>query len=178
MAQISVKELADQVGFKGGGNHKYAEPRSVTNMPIIDNTNAFSKSNVRTSIDCYVAGQYVQRNGKVLEVTQRYSVFISYNSESQYDTLQEARNRIMDDFAQRYGRTFNITNVFVPSVPVPATELPQGRGVVTDLQFYSGSKVYLEQMGKYEKMRYEISTQRDMARTNISSIRGRYGYKR
>ena len=173
---VSIKELADNTGFKGSNYHKIAEPTDVRNLPVIDNTSRFSKSNVRTSIDCYVAGQYVQRNGKIIEVMQRYSVFISYNQDTQYETLSEARKRIIDDFDAKYGRNFNVTTVFVPAVPAPATDLPQEQGQVTDLQFYGGSKLF-RGMTKYERYRYDVGTEKDVHETNLDNIKKRYGYR-
>lgn len=174
----TIGELAKQVGFKGSMQHRMAEPSSVRTLPVIDNSSPVA-SNIRTSVDCYVSGQYVQRNGHVIEVMQRYSIFVAYHKETQLATMNQVRDRIIMDFEEKYGTTFNVSNVHVPQLPVPKSESIRGigKGSVGDLSFYEGSDLF-RQMTSYEKMRHEIGTQREMARTNIGSIRQRYGYKR
>lgn len=172
----TIGELAKQVGFKGTPQHRMAEPSSVRTLPVIDNASPLA-SNIRTSVDCYVSGQYVQRDGKVIEVTQRYTIFVAYHKETQFATMQQVRDRIINDFEAKYGKTFNVTNVYVPQLPVPKEKEVEGVGRGGELRFYEGSDLF-KQMTKYEKARYEIGTQRQIASTNISSIRKRYGLKR
>lgn len=174
----TIGELAKQVGFKGTPHHRLAEPSSVRTLPVLDNSSPVA-SNIRTSVDCYVSGQYVQRNGNVIEVTQRYTIFVAYHKQTQFATMQQVRDRIIMDFEAKYGKTFNVTNVFVPTLPVPKDKTFRGvrKGATGDLFMYEGSELFRE-MTKYERARYEIGTQREMASTNISNIRQRYGLKR
>lgn len=175
----TVKEIADQVGFRGGSpTHRIAEPSTVRTLPVIDNSNPYA-SNVRTSIDCYVSGQYVQRNGRILEVTQRYTIFIAYDRESQPATMQQVRDRVLSDFQDKYGGQFNVSSVFVPDMPVPRATLVPGvpSGAQAPMEFYWGSQMFRD-MTKYEKLRFDVGTEREKASTNIASIKRRYGYKR
>ena len=174
----TIGELAKTVGFRGTMQHRLAEPSYVRTLPIIDNSSPVA-SNVRTSVDCYVSGQYVSRTGNVIEVTQRYTIFVSYHKGTQVPTLNQVRDRIMADFEAKYGSTFNVTNVFVPLLPVPKSEvLPGvGKGTIGDMYLYGGSNLF-RAMTSYEKARHEIGTQKQMAKTNIGNIRQRYGLKR
>lgn len=170
----SIREIASQVGFKGSSRHRIAEPSQVRTLPVIDNSTP-TQSNVRTSIDCYVSGQYVQRSGSIMEVTQRYTIFVAYSQHTQQATMSNVRDRIISDFQDKYGNSFNITNTFVPGLPLPKPQLPGvGPGGVAPLEMYEGTDLF-RQMTKYEKARYEIGTQRKQASTNIGSIKKRYG---
>ena len=170
---ITIRDLAQQVGWRGPAMHRTAEPSGISTLPVIDNASRISnRGNMRTSIDCYVSGQYVQRNGKVMEVTQRYTMFVAYDGESQQATMTQVRDQIMKDFQEKYGRTFNVTNVWVQPLGAPV----ETRSMDPE-QYYGGTPQFKE-MTKYEKYRYEIGTQKEISKTNIQSIRKRYGYKR
>ena len=181
-----IAEIGQTVGWKGTPAHRTAEPSTVRTLPVIDNSNRYA-SNVRTSVDCYVSGQYVQRNGRVLEVTQRYTIFVAYSKETQLSTMNQVRDRVLSDFQAKYGGTFNVINVQVPQLPVPRSE--QIPGVPPDkdaMQLYGGSELFQDEMirgtpnrifremTKYEKLRYDVGTERAKAKTNIESIRKRY----
>lgn len=169
----SIKEIADQVGFKGPMSHRRAEPQEVRNLPVIDNSDSFNKS-IRTSVDCYVAGTYTQRNGRVMEVTQRYTIYVGYTSETQNITMTQVRDRIARDFQEKYGNNFNISNIYVPSLPIPVADQ---RKVPGDEQMYGGTEMFRE-MTRFEKARYDIGTERLKADRNIESIKKRYGLRR
>jgi hypothetical protein len=171
---ISIKELADQTGFKGPISHRRAEPGEVRGLPVIDNSDSFSTP-VRTSVDCYVSGTYVQPNGRTMEVQQRYTVFVAYNKDSQFATMNMVRDRIVRDFEDKYGKSFNVSNVFVPDLPVPVDAPPKPEA--GDAEMYGGSRLFRE-MTKYEKARYEVAGERLKADVNIRSIKARYGLKR
>jgi len=172
-----IQEIANNVGFKGTPQHRIAEPSTVHTLPVVDNS-VMTQSNVRTSVDCYVSGQYVHRTGKVIEVTQRYSIFVAYSKGTQMQTMAQIRDRITNDFHAKYGTSFNVTNAFVPGIPVPKDKELEGtpRGEAGPLEMYRGSDMFRE-MTRYEKSRYEIGTQREMAKMNIKSIKDRYGVR-
>ena len=174
---VTIRELAETVGFRGSVGRKIAEPSQVKTLPVIDNS-VPTQSNITTSLDCYVSGQYVQRNGGVIEVTQRYQIFVSYAKSTQQISMQEIRNRIISDFEQKYGTNFNVTNTFVPALMVPvAKQLPgTPSGQSAPIELYQGSGLF-RQMTRYERVRYEIGTQREMAQTNIGSIKKRYSVR-
>lgn len=173
-----IQEIAQTVGFRGTPNHRIAEPSTVHTLPVVDNALP-TQSNVRTSVDCYVAGQYVHRSGKVIEVTQRYSIFVSYSRGTQMMTMAQIRDRITNDFQEKYGTGFNITNAFIPGLPVPKEQEIEGigKGDVEPLSMYRGSDMF-RGMTRFERARYEIGTQREIAKLNIESIKKRYGVKR
>ena len=156
---------------RGTASHKLIDAGAPASLPIIDNAMP-GQSPVRTSIDCYVSGQYVGKGGKIIEVTQRYTIFVSYSKSTQLQTMNEARGRIIADFESRYGKTFNISTVYLPTLPVPLTgTLPPE--IKDAAQFYGGSEMF-RAMTRWEKTRYDIGTQREMAKVNIESIRKRY----
>lgn len=167
-----ISDLARNVGFRGTGQRRFAEPNAIRTLPTIDNGSPQRSKNVTTSIDCYVSGQYLQRTGKVIEVSQRYTIFIKYTAETQVATMKQLRDRIMSDFQERYGTSFNITTVHVPDIPAAPEVLP-----VDDMQMYGGSTLFRE-MTRYEKYRYDVGTEKAKERYNVESIRKRYGYKR
>lgn len=172
MVQSQIAELAKSTGFKGTPSHRIAEPGAVESLAPIDNSNRSGRGNIRTSVDCYVSGQYVAKGGKLFEVQQRYTVFVSYSQDSQLETMKTVRDRITSDFQAKYGRTFNVTSVYVqplPLAPDPASAQAQ--------TVYGGSRLFKE-MTRESRARYEIETQRLQAKTNIGSIRGRYGARR
>ena len=167
-----IGEIANTVGWKGSSTHRLAEGNMNRSLPILDNSTR-TGSNIRTSIDCYVSGQYVGKNGGVHEYTQRYSIYVSYSKETQMQTMQQVRQRIIDDFQARYGRTFNITTVFVPDLPVPISEQLKN---VQDIEMYRGSSLF-RSMSRYEKMRIDVTTEQLKAKANITSIRSRYKFR-
>jgi len=173
-----IQELAKTVGFRGTPNHRVAEPSTVHTLPVVDNALP-TRSNVRTSVDCYVSGQYVNSTGKIIEVNQRYSIFVSYTRETQMQTMKQIRDRITGDFQEKYGTGFNITNAFVPGLPVPKEQEIEGigEGGVGQLEMYRGSGMFRD-MTRFERARYEIGTQREIAKINIEAIKDRYGVKR
>lgn len=167
----TIQELARTVGFRGGAGHKIAEPSQIATLPVIDNAIP-TKQAVRTSVDCYVSGQYTQKDGKVMEVTQRYSIFVSYSNSTQVQTMTQVRDRVLQDFESKYGKTFNVSNVFVPT-------LPNVRDEAQPMEMYGGTQLYRkESLPKYEKYRYDIGTEKAKTRINIRSIKSRYNYKR
>lgn len=173
-----IGEIAKTVGWKGTSGHKLAEPSSVQTLPVVDNSNPY-QSNIRTSVDCYVSGQYVQRNGRTFEITQRYTIFVAYSRETQAATMSQVRDRVTMDFQARYGRTFNVVNTFVPGLPIPKEKVIQGiaPGKVAPLEMYQGTDMF-RSMTRYEKMRWDIGAEHLKEKVNVQSIRKRYGMKR
>lgn len=171
MSQIG--EIARTVGFKGTPTHRIAEPSTVRTLAVVDNTDPTSQANVRTSVDCYVSGTYISRNGKQFEVTQRYTIFVAYSKATQAQTMTQARDRIMGDFQARYGSTFNVSSVYVPPLIVPTGPIPGVQEGAAPAELYMGSRLY-KQMTAYEKQRYDVGTERQKSRVNIESIRKRY----
>jgi len=169
----SITDLANQVGFKGTPSHRTAEPKMAVLQSV--NNSVPNQSNITTSVDCYVSGQYVQRNGKVIEVTQRYQIFVSYGQATQFATMDQVRNRIIQDFEGKYGKSFNVVNTHVPTLPVPTKPVLPGTtpGQSGDIEMYAGSGLFRD-MTEFEKTRYDIKTQRVQSQTNIESIKDRY----
>jgi hypothetical protein len=180
MAQSDIGVLASTVGFKNSSaNSKIAEPSSIRTLPVIDNSDPTS-SNIRTSIDCYVSGQYVQKNGKRLEVTQRYSIYVSYGKNTQSMTMKQVKDRIASDFQSRYGTTFNITTIYAPDLPIPRSKSFGGVApgdAENPIFLYGGSRLF-RSMTAYEKLRTDVGVEKTKSTLNIQSIRKRYGYPR
>jgi hypothetical protein len=172
--------LANTTGWRRSGPYtRTSEPGHIRTLPVIDNSLP-SSSNVRTSVDCYVTGSYVQRNGQSLEVTQRYSVFVSYAKQTQYQTMKELNERVASDFQARYGGTFNVTTIFVPDIPTPMQEIVPGvaPGDEAPVEFYLGSRLFKGNLGSYQKMRLDVGKEATKERLNVQSIRKRFGYGR
>ena len=174
-----MRELATTVGFKGGTqNHKIAEPGINRQLPVIDQSDP-TLPNVRTSVDVYVSGQYLGPKGKTVEVVQRYTIFVSYSKRTQQQAMQQVREQALSDFQSKYGSYFNVSNVRVSDGPSPMDQaamqgaMPQGAGPAP-AQFYWGSGIFRD-MTRSEKERYDIGTQKSIARENIGSIKKRFG---
>ena len=174
----SIKELSQNVGFSGTNNHRIAEPRQNFSLPVIDNSTPH-ESNITTSIDVYVSGQYVVGAGRVMEVRQRYSVYVQYSKSTQQKTMNEIRTQVMKDFEDRYGDTFNITTIDIPKLQIPKEAILPGTppGQASPAEFYHGTTLFRE-MTRYERMRTEVKTQKEMSDVNIEAIRKRYGFRR
>jgi hypothetical protein len=158
-----ISDLARNVGFKGNSGFRVAEPHNVTTLPVIDNTVPGSP-NIRTSVDTYVHGQYIGKNGQIHEVRQRYTIFVSYGGATQNQTMEQTRSVIASDFSNRYGRTFNITSVFVPM-------LRSAPDAAEDMQFYGGSRTF---KGRFDRVKWELDTERAKFSTNTTNIKRRY----
>jgi len=158
-----IGEIASKHGWRGSSGYKVAEPSTVTTMPVVDQSDP-SSQNVRTSIDCYVSGQYVGKKGQVHEVRQRYTIFVSYSKATQYDAMQQTRNAIASDFSSKYGKTFNITTIFVPETQFRSPE-PQ------PAEMYRGSTVF---KNRFDRARYELGTEKVKYQQNTGNIRRRY----
>jgi len=169
---VTIKELAASVGFKGPAHKRVAEPSSVKTLSPIDNS-VPGQATIRTSVDCYVSGQYVQKQGKSVEVTQRYTIYVAYSKETQLATMNKIRDTIMNDFQAKYGGTFNINNVFVQTLPVPVKKDVPVKDEAQPLEMYQGSGLFRD-MTRVERARYEIGSQRTQSRLNIESIKKRY----
>jgi hypothetical protein len=164
-----IRELATSVGFKSTNSYysKKAEPSAIKNLPVIDNTVPAQK-NVNTSVDCYVSGQYVQTNGKTIEVTQRYTVFVAYSAETQAQTMTELKARITSDFESRYGGAFSIIDVDIPSLPRPVPDEPKLGA--DPLEMYRGSSLFKD-IAKFEKLRVQFDNE---TKQTIRQLKDRY----
>jgi hypothetical protein len=173
-----IKQIASSVGWRGSPNWKTAEPAHNRALPVIDNSNPYA-NNVRTSIDCYVSGSYFGKNGKTFEVVQRYTVFVAYSKETMPATLQAVRQQIVMDFEAKYGKTFNVTNVYVPDLRVPKDEKLPGlkTGQDVPIEMYMGSSMFRD-LSRYERMKLDVGTEKLKAQTNIASIRKRYKWRK
>jgi hypothetical protein len=174
--QNPIRELGSTVGFRGPMAHRTAEPGVNTSLPVIDNTDQ-SAPNVRTSVDCYVSGQYLGRRGNTIEVVQRYTVFVSYSRNTQKATMDQLRDRITNDFSSRYGSQFNVSGMQIPGLPIPDIHTPGvNPGEVAPVEFYWGSKTYRE-MTRTTRLRYDIGTQGKIRDLNVGSLKKRYGVR-
>jgi len=177
-----IRELASAGQLRGGGQHKQADPPTERQLRVIDLADP-GAPRVSTGVDAYVAGQYLGRNGKTIDVTQRYTVYVSYSARTQQQAVQQAREEVLKHFQEKYGSTFNVTNVYLQDVPRARAAGTMGDllgidgevapGQVAPMQFYLGGEVF-KSMTRVNRIRWEIGSQRSIARTNIGSIRRRY----
>lgn len=172
-----IKEIAQSSGWQGGASRKFAEPGPVRTLPVIDNTDP-TAANVRTSIDCYVSGQYIGRNGKSFDIRQRYTIFVSYGSRTHVQTMSQVRDAIVNDFSSKYGSQFNVANVYVPALIAP-TQQAQGvkKGKSEPIEFYLGSGNF-RRMSMHERARYDLGTERTRHDVTLKDIKERYKLRR
>lgn len=160
----TVADIARTTGFRAGPGIRSAQPPEVRDLSVIDNGDAFRpERNVSSSVDCYVAGHYVGGKGQRLEVVQRYTIYVRYSSESQMQTMQQIRSRIMDDFNARYGE-FALSNIFVPELEAPVSAAPEFT--------YAGREAW---MARIQRATYDVRGEQEKSGYNIEKIRRRYG---
>jgi len=164
---VSFQSFIERLKISGGKHHRFAEAISIDQSKVIDKSDP-NKNNVSSSIDCYVSGHYTDKNGNVLEVKQRYTIYISYHKDSVNDVMTAVRTRILDDFQKKYpGMT--VDDTFIPE-PIR----PLGRdGFKEDEGFYYGSKLF-KSLTKSQKLDIDLKTAADMYKRNIGTIRDRY----
>lgn len=111
-------KLQDFFNFDAGKT-KFAESNKSEILSPID-VSEDDKPSVNTSVDCYVSGQYVDSNGRITTIKQRYSIDITYSRASFRQVLTLLRQRIIQDFEKRYGdQGFSVTDVFIPDLIIP-----------------------------------------------------------
>jgi hypothetical protein len=159
----TVADIARSTGFRGSAAMRSAQPPEVRDLPVIDNGDPVqSDKNVSTSVDCYVAGHYIGGKGQRLEVVQRYTIYVRYSADSQFQTMQQIRSRIMDDFNARYGQ-FALSNIYVPELQAPVSAMPEFT--------YAGRDAW---SARIQRASYDIQGEREKSRYNIEKIRRRY----
>lgn len=161
----SIRDIAASVGLRGSGSRRFAEP-PPRQVPVIDNSGP--GKNVTTSLDTYVAGEYIGRGGRRIEVTQRYTVFVSYGRGEQVRTMQQVRSQIMSDFARQYNQ-LNMTSVHIPELRPVEVEFPASG--VGDVEFYERSTAFRDVI---RRASFDIETERLKAGLNVQNIKERY----
>jgi hypothetical protein len=165
----TINDIARTKGFVGSKYHKFAD-MGVNQQYSVDHSEG-KKNSVYTSVDCYVSGSYAGNDGKSTEVKQRYTVYVSYNRETQKLAMNEVRQRIVDDFSHNYPE-FRVADIFIPEAKFIT---PLGdEGLVEDMQFYHGSDLF-KAMSRIDVAQYKIQTERDIYRNNVKNIKKRYG---
>jgi hypothetical protein len=164
---LQIQEIAHS--FRGTRFHKTADLQSAQQYSI-DHSGG-RKNSIYTSVDCYVSGTYTDKEGKTLEVIQRYTVYVAYNRDTQMTAMNETRQRIMQDFERNFPWA-RVSDVFIPEAKFIK---PLGDGaMVQDEGFYYGSSLFRD-MSRIDVARYKMSTERDIYKTNIKGIKRRYG---
>lgn len=167
---VTISEVAEQ-GFSGNKWHKYAEivgSRYVT----IDESTA-SENNVDTSVDCYVAGTYIGRDGATIEVRQRYTIYVSYSRSTQRIAMTKVRATIINDFERNFP-SFHITDVFLPEEKFIT---PLGKeGLRESEEFYYGSELF-KTLSRRDVGRFRVGTERDIFKSRISQIKRRFNLR-
>jgi hypothetical protein len=165
----TIGDIARSKGFSGSKYHKYAD-MGINQQYAVDHSEG-KKNSIYTSVDCYVSGTYTTNDGKTSEVKQRYTVYVSYNRETQKLAMNETRQRIIDDFSNNYPE-FRVSDIFIPEASFIT---PLGNdGLVEDTQFYYGSELF-KAMSRVDVAQYKIQTERDIYRNNVRNIKKRYG---
>lgn len=165
----SIAEISKTATFTGSKFHKYAD-LGVNNLQSVDYSGG-KKNSVYTSVDCYVSGSYVGRDGKTIEIKQRYTVYVSYNRETQASAMNEVRKKIMMDFSGNFPQ-FRVSDVFIPDAKF-ITPLGDGSRV-EDAYFYYGSGLF-KNASRLDVAKYKMQTEKNIYKTNIKTIKKQYG---
>lgn len=157
----------ERLKISGGKRHRFAEAVEIDKSSVLDYSDPL-KNNVSTSIDCYVSGHYMDRKGNVLEVKQRYTVYVQYTKDTIVQAINGVRKRILDDFQSKY-HGMKIDEVFIPELikPLGADQISEDEG------FYYGSKLFKE-MTKSQKLDVDLRSAADMYKRNLGTIKRRY----
>jgi len=163
--------LARNQGFKGSKFHKYAEIVGSKRFTI-DQSSA-AGNNIDTSVDCYISGTYIGRTGSTIEVRQRYTIYVSYNRETQKMAMAKVRSAIIMDFERNFPN-FHITDIFLPE---DRFIIPVGKGGLSEpYEFYYGSDLF-KRMSRMDVGRFRVGTEKDIFKSRISQIKKRFNLR-
>lgn len=165
----SISEISRTATFSGNRFHKYAD-LGLNNNFSIDHSGG-TKNSVYTSVDCYISGTYMGSDGKTMEIKQRYTVYVSYNRETQRTAMDDVRKRIMIDFSSNFPQ-FRISDVFIPDAKFIAPLGDGGR--IEDAYFYYGSNLF-KGLSRLDVARYKLQTEKNIYKTNVRNIKKQYG---
>lgn len=165
----SIADISKDHGWKGQKFHKFSD-LGVNSRYSIDHSGG-KKNSVYTSIDCYVSGSYIGRDGQSLEIKQRYTVYVSYNRETQRVAMNEVKQKIIDDFSMNFPQ-FRVSDVFIPDAKF-ITPLGDD-GIVENAEFYQGSNLF-KAMSRIDVAQYKIAMEKNIYKNNVNNIKKRYG---
>lgn len=152
------------------GTKMHRQALAPDNNNIAIDFSGTTKNNVNTSVDCYVSGSYTSKDGKTIDVKQRYTIFVSYNRDTQKQAMDEVRKRIIADFTTNFSE-FSITDVFIPESKF-ITPLGDS-GKTEEAEFYYGSEMF-KQLSRIDVGRYKITTERAIHTQRVGKIKDRY----
>jgi hypothetical protein len=162
---VSINEIAKEQGFSGSAYHKYADLRSDKDITIDESESV--GHNINTRVDCYVAGSYISRGGKSLEVKQRYTIYVSYGARTQQRAMARLRSEMIMDFERNFPQ-FHVTDIFIPE---DKFVIPPG---METSEFYYGSELF-KRFSRLDVKRYKLETEREIYGSRMKSIKKRYG---
>jgi hypothetical protein len=165
---VDFRSLLERMKISGGRKHRFAEAVQIDRSKVLDFSDS-KENNISTSVDCYVSGHYVDGKGNVLEVKQRYTVFLAYSGSSLQLAMGSLKQRILDDFQNKYPG-MNIDEVFIPKMIAPIGD----EGVTEDLTFYFGSQMF-RTLTKAQQRSDKLGSASDMYKRNVDTIKRRFG---
>jgi hypothetical protein len=165
---INFRTILERAKISGGKRHKFAEAIDIDKSKVIDYSDP-NYNNISTSIDCYVSGHYLDRKGNMLEIKQRYTVYVQYNKATITPALQQVRKNILESFKNQYPGMM-IDEVFIPELISPLGK----EGIMEEESFYYGSKLFKE-LSKSQLLDLRLKSAADMYKKNLGTIRDRYG---
>lgn len=164
---VDLASIFERAKISGGKRHRFAEAIEIDKAHVLDYSSTV-KNNVSTSVDCYVSGHYVDRQGNMLEVKQRYTIYVRYGQDTFNQALASIRQQILNDFQKKYpGLTLD--EVFVPNLIIPKGD----EGLTEDELFYYGSKEF-KKMSSLQQRDFQLKSAGDMYKRNVGTIKKRY----
>ncbi len=167
---VTIQELTAKEQFRGSKYHRTADLSTVNSNISIDHSGGSHANNVYTSVDCYVAGSYTTRDGKSMDITQRYTIYVAYNKDTQKLAMDGVRQRIIEDFKSNFPQ-FDITKIFIPENKFI---VPKGNeSLYQPAEFYQGSEMFKD-LSRIDVARYKMHTEKDIYKSKITDIKNRY----
>lgn len=166
-----LKENYNRYNWIGSTRARQGERQRVKELRSIDLSRR-GEPTIRTTIDCYLTGSYIQRTGKSskqgrqITFRQRYSISIRYSTSTANQIYSEVRQEIIRSFESQFAGTgVQINDVFVPTLGEPTEPSP--------VQLYTGGRMW-KLVTRTELKRRELTTADAIHKANIRGIIRKY----
>lgn len=163
-----IKSNWDSFTWDKAKNARYGSSIIVESLPSLEYEEK-GKRSISTTVDCYVTGTYITREGKLFSIKQRYSIDVSYTRDDIIEVMSRIRQMIMEKFKAEHPE-YNISDVFIP-------ELLSPRNIPEPAYFYRGGKLY-RYLTRFSEGRYILQTEKEIYKSVAKKIIKRYSLRR